>query len=236
MRRKARLAAARTLSPTVRELTLEVDPAPDGTPFSYVAGQYVELFVPTKGLTMKRAYSIASAPGERGPSSFDIAVTRTSSGQSSDSLHTHALEAEYDVEGPRGGFVRRSHEKSALFIGAGTGLAPLRAMIQAELRAESPPRVGLLFGARDEDHILWRDEWNELKSSRPFDYDVTLSRATEHWSGLRGYVQVHAVRAYEKIAPAEVFVCGLSSMVIDVVRALESHGVDSGAIYSESYD
>lgn len=236
MRRKARLAAARTLSPTVRELTLEVDPAPDGSPFSYTAGQYVELFVPTQGLTMKRAYSIASAPGARGPNAFDIAVTRTSSGKSSDSLHTHALEAEYDVEGPRGGFVRRSRDVPALFIGAGTGLAPLRAMIQDELRTESSTRIGLLFGAHDEEHILWRDEWNDWKASRRFDVDVTLSRASEDWSGLRGYVQLHAVHAYEKIAPAEVFVCGLSSMVIDVVRSLEAHGVDSAAIYSESYD
>lgn len=236
MRRKARLAAARTLSPTVRELTLEVDPAPDGAPFSYAAGQYVELFVPTKGLTMKRAYSIASAPGARGPNAFDIAVTRTSSGQSSDSLHAHALDAEYDVEGPRGGFVRRSRDKSVLFIGAGTGLAPLRAMIQDELRVESPSRVGLLFGARDEEHILWRDEWNAWQASRRFVGDITLSRATANWPGLRGYVQLHAVHAYAKIAPAEVFVCGLSSMVIDVVRALEARGVDSSAIYSESYD
>ncbi|MGH7279978.1 MAG: FAD-dependent oxidoreductase [Polyangiaceae bacterium] len=236
MRRKARLAAARTLSPSVRELTLEVDPAPDGAPFSYAAGQYVELFVPTKGLTMKRAYSIASAPGSRGPNAFDIAVTRTSSGKSSDSLHSHALDAEYDVEGPRGGFVRRNREASVLFVGAGTGLAPLRAMIQDELRTESQARVGLLFGARDEDHILWRAEWNDWSASRRFESDITLSRASETWSGLRGYVQLHAVRSYEKIAPAEVFVCGLSSMVIDVVRALEAHGVDSSAIYSESYD
>ena len=235
MRRKARLTAARTLSPTVRELTLEVDPGPDGSPFSYSAGQYVELFVPTKNLTMKRAYSIASAPGARGPNAFDIAVTRTSSGKSSDSLHTHALDAEYDVEGPRGGFVRRSHDKSVLFIGVGSGLAPLRAMIQDELRTGSS-RVGLLFGARDEEHILWRDEWSDWRSSRRFEGDVTLSRASESWSGLRGYVQLHAVNAYEKIAPADVYVCGLSAMVVDVVRSLESRGVDSAAIYSESYD
>ena len=235
MRRKARLTAARTLSPTVRELTLEVDPGPDGSPFSYAAGQYVELFVPTQGLTMKRAYSIASAPGARGPNAFDIAVTRTSSGKSSDSLHTHALDAEYDVEGPRGGFVRRSHDTSVLFIGVGSGLAPLRAMIQDELRAGSS-RVGLLFGARDEEHILWRDEWSDWRSSRRFEGDVTLSRGSESWSGLRGYVQLHAVQAYEKVAPADVYVCGLSSMVVDVVRSLESHGVDSAAIYSESYD
>lgn len=236
MRRHARLVAARTLSPTVRELTIEVDPASDGTPFTWSAGQYVEVFVPTKGLTYKRAYSIASAPGFRGPGTFDIAVTRTNEGRSSDSLHTHALDAEYEVEGPRGGFVRRDKSRPALFIGAGTGFAPIRALLQDELAAPDGPPLAMLFGARNEEHVLWRDEIESWEKSGRVRTNVSLSQGSDSWRGLRGYVQTHAVKVYRELGDADVFVCGLSAMVIDVVRALEGIGVDSAAIYSESYD
>ncbi|HEX7667329.1 MAG TPA: FAD-dependent oxidoreductase [Polyangiaceae bacterium] len=238
MRRHAKLVATRTLSPTVRELTIEVAPNPDGTAFTYEAGQYVNLFVPTAGLTMKRAYSIASGPGIRGENRFDIAVTKTSSGQASDSLHVHAIDAAYEVEGPKGGFVRRHPDKPALFIGAGTGLAPLRAMIQDALKSPSPADIRLLFGARDESHMLWSDDVATWQASGKVTVDHSLSRSSEGWKGLRGYVQAHAVLQYETMAKTlapDVFVCGRTDMVTDVLAALEKHGVDSASIYAESY-
>ncbi|MEO8876364.1 MAG: FAD-binding oxidoreductase [Polyangiaceae bacterium] len=239
VRRAAMLVAARALSPTVRELTLEVAADATGAPFSYEAGQYVDLFVPTKSLTMKRPYSIASAPGERGLNRFDIAVTRAEDGHTSDALHGHGIGDAYEIEGPRGGFVRKSRDRATLFVGAGTGLAPLRAMIQDEVsRSEGPP-IALLFGGRDETHLLWRDDAELWRKSGRITVDVSLSRGSESWSGLRGYVQNHVIAAYDQIARVapepQVFVCGLSSMVIDVVSALESHGIDPAALFSESY-
>ena len=48
------------LSPSVRSLVFRMT---DGDALSFLAGQYVDLFVPTKsGLAFKRAYSIASPP------------------------------------------------------------------------------------------------------------------------------------------------------------------------------
>lgn len=235
MRRHAKLVATRTLSPSVRELTIEVAPNPDGSAFDYQAGQHVSLFVPTPGLVMKRAYSIASAPNERGPNRFDIAVTRTSSGQASDSLHVHAVDSTYEVEGPKGGFVRRHPERPALFIGAGTGLAPLRAMIQDALHAPVPVDIRLLFGARDESHMLWSDDIDRWRAAGHVAVDYTLSRSREGWRGLRGYVQSHAVMLYARMNAPDVFVCGRTEMVTDVVGSLTAHGVDSGVIYAESY-
>lgn len=232
----ARLIEARLLSPTVRELTLEVE-MPTDAPFAYQAGQYVDLYVPTNALTMKRPYSIASAANLRGKNRFDIAVTRAENANTSDALHGHAVGNAYEVVGPRGGFVRRDR-RATLFVGAGTGLAPLRAMIQDDLRAGVGAPLALLFGGRDESHLLWKTDVDEWKKSDRLHVDVTLSRPAESWSGLRGYVQDHAVAAYERIAAnadAQVFVCGLSDMVIGVVSALEKHGVDPTRLFSESY-
>jgi NAD(P)H-flavin reductase len=232
----ARLIEARLLSPTVRELTLEVETKDDAT-FAYEAGQYIDLYVPTNSLTTKRPYSIASAPNQRGKNRFDIAVTRAAeNANASDALHGHAVGNAYEIVGPRGGFVRRDR-KATLFVGAGTGLAPLRAMIQDDLREKGGEPLALLFGGRDESHLLWKGDVDEWKKSERLHVDVTLSRGGDSWSGLRGHVQSHVVAAYERIAAfdAHVFVCGLSSMVIDVVTLLEKNGVDPKRIFSESY-
>lgn len=233
----ARLIEARLLSPTVRELTIEVE-TPNDEAFVYEAGQYVDLYVPTNSLTMKRPYSIASAPNYRGKNRFDIAVTRAAeNANTSDALHGHAIGNAYEIVGPRGGFVRRDR-RSTLFVGAGTGLAPLRSMIQDDLRDDHGEPLALLFGGRDESHLLWRDDVEEWKKSERVHVDVTLSQGSDSWSGLRGHVQSHVVAAYERItekSEAQVFVCGLSAMVIDIVTLLEKHGVDPKRIFSESY-
>ncbi len=206
--------------------------------FTYDAGQYVDLYVPTNSLTMKRSYSIASAPNQRGKNRFDIAVTRAAeNARASDALHGHTVGNAYEVVGPRGGFVRRER-RPTLFVGAGTGLAPLRAMIQDDLRSNDGAPLAVLFGGRDESHLLWKGDVDEWKKSDRIHVDVTLSRGSDSWSGLRGHVQSHVVAAFDRIAEkseAQIFVCGLSAMVIDVVTALEKHGVDPKRIFSESY-
>src|SRR6266702_2438215 len=80
-----------------------------------------------------------------------------------------------------------------------------------------------------------------------FHYIPTLSRADDHWHGLRGYVQEHVARIVEKRAaklgislpvpptdpatpPAELkfdiyaYICGLNNMVAGVREKLANYG------------
>ena len=55
------------------------------------------------------------------------------------------------LDGPHGFFTREGvTHQPALFVGTGTGVCPLRAMLQAELAAQSGPPLQLLFGVRHE--------------------------------------------------------------------------------------
>ena len=57
-KKMARVAEASMLSPSVRSLRLALD---EGA-LSFVAGQWLDLYVETSAGVQKRAYSIASAP------------------------------------------------------------------------------------------------------------------------------------------------------------------------------
>src|SRR5580704_13201440 len=90
----ATLASARSLSPSVRELTFERE---GGAPFAFEAGQWVNLLLPGD---IKRSYSVASAPCE-GPR-FDLAITHVQGGPGSTYLHALELGSKLDVVGPQG--------------------------------------------------------------------------------------------------------------------------------------
>jgi len=239
-RRTLELVSARPLSPSVRSLVFAVL---GDEPFRYVAGQWVDLFTPTRsGLVMKRSYSIASAFGAAGPRRIELAVTRTG-GPASDALHALPVGARLDMDGPEGSFTRAAAPKDrpALFVGAGTGLAPLRAMLQEELadavEGDERPPLALLFGCRTEADILWGDELRAWERHPRFSLHVTLSRPPATWSGKRGYVQAHVGEVLADLPAALVYVCGVSAMVEDVLAALRGElGVARERIYAEEYD
>ena len=226
------------LSPSVRSLVMRTT---DGSPVGHVAGQYLDLIVPTaRSLAFKRSYSIASAPGGAHPDHFELGVTRVEGGPTSEALHGMARGGTVDVEGPAGTFVRRESERAhtALFVAAGTGLAPIRAMLAEEVSSAEGPRLVLLFGCRTPHDVLWESDLRAWQRACPrFALHVTLSRAPPEWSGLVGYVQRHARALAESLPGVHAYVCGLTPMVDDVVGLLEQEAkLSRNAVHYETYD
>lgn len=230
--------AAQPLSPNVRQLVFRVT---DGEPFEYVAGQWVDLEVAVGDTTIKRPYSIASAPGEDAADLFEVAVTQIDAGPASTALHALAVGTSIELVGPSGLFTRDRVDPSlpSVFVGTGTGVTPLRAMLREELRRapDGPPLV-LLFGCRREADLIFRTEFLELAQRHVrFRYEPTLSRPEPGWTGREGHVQSHLPELLEGLTSAHVYVCGLTAMVTDV-RALlkEQLGFDRRQVHSERYD
>lgn len=241
---RARLVAARPLTPSVRELRFERE---DGRPFRFDPGQWVNLLLPLPGGEVKRAYSIASAPGEQGAGAgrFDIAVTRVEGGAGSQLLHDLPVGSSLGAIGPQGLFTRPpSEEAPSLFIGTGTGLSPLRSMIHAALAASSTTPLWLLFGARHEADILYREELEALARQHPsVRYEITLSRPEPSFTGRRGYVQAHLaelvadLRAVAGPIAPRAYVCGLDRMVSAVRERLRGElGFERKRVHTERYD
>lgn len=238
---EARLIAARPLAPSVRELVFE---RADGRPFHFEPGQWANLVLPLPGGEVKRAYSIASPPVD-GASRFELAVTRVQGGAGSQFLHDLEVGATLRAIGPHGLFTRRPDEPApSIFIGTGTGVTPLRSMIRAALAAGSKAPLWLLFGARHEADILYRDEIADLAREHPnLRYEVTLSRPDATWQGRSGYVQAHLpelVRALAELGhgePPRAYVCGLDRMVSSVRDHLRSElGFERKRVHTERYD
>ena len=238
----AELVSSRMLTPFVRELVLE---RADKQPFLFEPGQWVNLVLPLDGGEVKRAYSVASAPSPDGSSRFEVAVTKVSGGAGSQYLHDLAVGARLRAIGPQGLFTRTlADDAPSLFVATGTGVTPLRSMVQAALRGGSKSPLWLLFGARVEEDILYKDEFERYARELPyFRYFITLSKPSDAWPGKKGYVQEHvpellrALRKEADPAPVHLYVCGLERMVKSVRDLARNElGVDRKHVHTERYD
>lgn len=228
--------SARALSPSVRSLVFEVT----GGALDYRPGASLQLTVQTaSGMAMRRPYSIASAPGAAGPSHIELAVTRVEGGPVSTALSELPIGAWVEAGDPQTGWLCGpidEEPKRTLLIATGSGLAPLRAIVQDRLTKPQGPALELLFGCRTPDDILWKDElaqWSGASAGRVTS-TVTLSRPPERWSGRRGHVQAHLQECVERLHPELALVCGLSAMADEVERMLYDLGI--GEVRTEAFD
>jgi CDP-4-dehydro-6-deoxyglucose reductase, E3 len=231
--RRARVVAARALSPSVRSVSLALP----GEPFHFSAGQWINLHVETSAGLEKRAYSIASGPDEP---LIELAITYVETGAVSPRLHAIEEASEFLCDGPYGFFTRDGalRDAPALFVGTGTGLCPLRSMLTEILAVPDHPPITLLFGVRTQADILWREQLEAWAARDPrFRLEVTLSRPDAGWTGRSGYVQAHLAELARALVEPHVFICGLSPMVTEVRAQCKTElGLDRKRIHSERYD
>lgn len=198
----------------------------EGRPFPYRAGQHALLG--DHGQPQRLPYSIASAPidaGRQGRLEFLIQVVENES----PGPHLRRLERGVlvDVDGPAGDFVLPAGGVAAayLFVGGGTGIAPLRSMIGQVLETQPDAAVSVVHSARTPDELSYRGELRALAAAGRVRLLETVTRAAAGsvWAGARG--RLDAERLAEVFSPgAFCFVCGPDSLVEDVPRLLASLG------------
>ncbi|HKO53660.1 MAG TPA: FAD-binding oxidoreductase [Polyangiaceae bacterium] len=201
--------------------------------FAWAAGQHL-VVVRREGQALFLPYSIASANDPTKPGEFELAVSIHAG---ADVMDTLPLGAELEVEGPAGGFTwQAAPSPAALLVGAGTGIAPLRALLQEELARESDARLLLLAGHRAPEDVLFADDFERLAAEHSrFHFIPTLTGADSRWLGRRGRVQAQLLEAASALAPLDAYVCGRLEMVSEVVRLLVAHGVPESRIRSEGF-
>ena len=88
-----------------------------------------------------------------------------------------------DVWGPMGRFILRENNLPKVFIGTGTGFAPLYFMMKTHFsqstkqKAQSKKQeILFLFGVRELRDVFYLDELENWRHSSPFDYQIYCSR------------------------------------------------------------
>jgi ferredoxin-NADP reductase len=232
----ARLIRSRSLTEFTKHLELKVEGV---SGFGFVPGQWLSVRVTDPaGEEFTRAYSIASPPGENGHVAF--CLNRVRAGFMSNYLCDLAEGSQISFQGPFGDFILRPPLHDTLFIATGTGIAPFRSMLHwllADPERHHERQLWLLFGARTEQDLYYRDEFERLASDHQnFHFLPTLSRAHSSWTGLRGYVQEHVAPIVGTRTDMHAYICGLDKMVKANRGLLKGLGWDRTSIRYEKYD
>jgi glycine betaine catabolism B len=207
----------------------------DGQEFDYAPGQAVLLA--SHGREKRRPYSIASAPEDaRLHGWLELLVGVSADGTPGPHL-TLEPGALVDVDGPAGSFTfpPAPEEHRFVFIAGGTGIAPLRAMMQRALHL--PHRnVGLFYSVRTPDEFAYETELRELAQRGEIELRQTVTRATDTaWTGPRGRLNRDALAELVHDPATLCFICGPPALVDEMPGVLTDLGIPRQRIKIEEW-
>lgn len=212
-----------SLTKDVFEVTCSSSESPQPQP-----GQYV-LFQLPSGL--KRAYSVSFAKGGK----FTFIIKRIPFEWSGSSeICDSPIGTVFTGMGPMWHFVLTDSDVPRLFLGTGTGFAPLYFQVRALEEQNFASKTEFVFGVRTTDDIFYRSEFERLTAkSSNFSFVQFLSQDASE-NARKGYVT--DILTAEYVAQfSEFYICGSPAMVKSARAKLAELGVQKEYIKFEQY-
>jgi len=224
-----------TVPETIDGVTLRLE-VPDWP--GHRAGQHVDVRLTAEdGYSAQRSYSIASPPGS---DRLELTVVRLDDGEVSPYLTT-VLEAgdQLELRGPIGGYFvwEPVDTRPALLVGGGSGVVPLMAILRHHAALDHDSAMHLLYSARTQHDVLYRQELDELVSGHRA-VTITLTRETSaEGGGRRGRIDAEllAEAGWPPNVRPHCYVCGTTLFVESVASTLVDLGHSATEVKTERF-
>jgi naphthalene 1,2-dioxygenase ferredoxin reductase component len=238
-----RVSAVDALTHDIKRVRLKIL---EGGPFDFTAGQYASITFP--GLPA-RDYSMANRPSE---TTIEFHIRLIPGGAVTPYVARHLKVGDkLKVFGPHGtSYLRERHTGPIIALAGGSGLAPIKSIVETALAAGAAQPIHLYFGVRDERDLYLEDHFKKLAAKHKGLVFVPVlsepSKATKRRTGVLADAvrQDFAGLAPQGLAPqsldgAKAYLAGPPIMVETAVAALEALGLrrqdcHADAFYSEA--
>lgn len=224
-----RVSAIEPATHDIRILRLEMV---SGGPLEYTGGQYAEL---TFADLPARDFSMACAPGA-GPLEFHIRLAPGGV------VTTHILEAlavgdVVDVRGPMGtAHYRARHRGPILLMAGGSGLAPIKAIVESAFATHARQDMHLYFGARSERDIYLEDRFEELAQAHPnLTYTAVLSEPDGPTERRTGFLADAVAADFTDLDGFKAYLAGPPVMVESCTRAVIAKGLKRRDCHADAF-
>lgn len=160
---------------TADAITIHLERA-DRQPVPSQPGQFLTLIVPcgTGKRPERRSYSLSSTPADA--PRLSVTVKRVPGGLVSNHLlDTVRVGQTIEAMAPLGNFttdVNPSQARQVVLIGAGSGITPLMSILKTVLQQEPQSRVLLVYGNRNEDTTIFREQLQRLEQQYAGRFEV----------------------------------------------------------------
>ncbi len=204
--------------------------APD-QPLPYLAGQHVTVQTP-RWPRVWRPYSVANRPREDGLMTFHVRAVP--GGWVSNALVRYTAPGHELVLGPALGTMTLdpAEQRDLLCVVGGTGLAPVKAIIEQAIResSASPREIFLFYGARTRDELYDLPDLYRLADAYPRFLLTPVTSDDPAFDGMQGNVGRVAAR-YLPHRECEAYVAGPVAMVHETIRVLARAGIPRQRIH-----
>jgi len=233
---KAKVTRIKDYTYDIKELTLDlIDLAID-----FKAGQYIQLHSAKYGKvkqSVSRAYSISSNQSSK--NMVQVIIRQVPKGICTTWVHEYLKEGDIvEFTGPYGDFYIRDTSKDILFIAGGSGMAPIKSMLELLHETGSQRRVLYFFGARCKDDLYLTDYLNDFESKlTDYQYHPVLSQPCEEdqWQGKTGYITPYLKDAIKDNKNTEAYLCGSPGMINTITKGLKEYGISESDIFYDSF-
>jgi CDP-4-dehydro-6-deoxyglucose reductase len=139
------------------------------------------------------------------------------------------------ITGPLGSFyVRDAIASSTIFLATGTGIGPIKAILEELSEAARRPAMGglyLFWGGRISEDLFWQPDYINIDLK----YIPVLSRGKNEWSGARGHVQDAIGALGIDLTTSVVYACGSPAMITSSRDKLVAHGLAPTNFHSDAF-
>jgi CDP-4-dehydro-6-deoxyglucose reductase/ferredoxin-NAD(P)+ reductase (naphthalene dioxygenase ferredoxin-specific) len=226
---KCRVAALEQATHDIRIVRLDIEA---GGPFTFSAGQYAQ--VTFAGLPA-RDYSMANRPDER---ALEFHIRQLGGGTASVYAATRLKVGDaVTVDGPFGtSYLREQHTGPIVAIAGGSGLAPIKSIVETALARGMRQDIRFYFGVRDERDLYHETALGALAARHPnFRVTPVLSEPRSRTVRRTGFVHQVVAGELGEVDGMKAYLAGPPPMVEAASALLAARGVRREDIHADAF-
>lgn len=228
-RQYLKVAEIKEMSEDCKSFTLVPDTDKGTTALAYFgAGKYLTVFETIEGMPVTRAYSISSSPKDSLDGKYTLTIKLVDGGLMSRYIFDNwEVGSSVEVSAPAGNFEYQPlrDAKNVICLAGGSGITPFLSMANAINDGDEDFNLTLIYGSRNYDNILFRDELKALeeKCDKIKVVHVLSEQKTKIPKGCeKGFITAELIKKYAPTDEAySVFLCGPQQMYEFVDKELE---------------
>jgi NAD(P)H-flavin reductase/ferredoxin len=227
---EAKVHKITTAAPDVAAVALRF---PAGVRVKFRAGQYLTVRLPD-GDT--RNYSMANPPHQNDGALLH--VRRVPGGRFSGELLDGLTKGDtLTVELPFGEFaLDHDSDRPVVLVATGTGFAPVKSMVEDQIKRSGDRRLHLYWGARSRDDLYLAelpDRWAEKYDW--FSFTPVLSQPDQAGPGRSGYVHRAVLSDHADLGSHDVYACGNPDMTAAARADFTAAGLDPDRFFCDAF-
>jgi len=211
--------------------------------FKYKHGQYLTFKTDIDGQEVRRSYSLCSSPLDN---LWRVAIKQVPGGLFS-SYAGKMLKPGDTIEAmpPNGKFYRElstEQIKNYMAFAAGSGITPILSIIETTLRTEPHSSFTLVYGNRNKNSIIFKEELEALKNKFMDRFRLYHILSREKTDAILNYGRIDAAKCayiFDKLVDRndidEFFLCGPEEMIFSVRDYLLAQDTDAKKIHFELF-